>query len=179
MSRSSKAQAHHPAGSRVHGVGVLREEVHDPYRPKGKAEDGTTCPDCHAQVRKGAWRWVSAPEVTQVARPAGPLHRCPACERIRVQDPAAVITLDGAYIGLHAEPLRALIRHEAQHQAAEHPLERIMEIESLPGGGLMISTTGVHLARAIGHALQRAHKGQLTVRHLEGQLHMRVHWHRD
>ena len=179
MSHSSKAQSHHPAGSRVHGAGVLREEAHDPYRAKGKLEDGTTCPDCHAQVHRGAWRWVSAPSVAQVAQPQGKVHRCPACERIRVQDPAAIITLDGAYVSAHRESLQALIRHEEQRQKAEHPLERIMAMQAPEGENLVITTTGPHLARAIGHALERAHKGHLSVQYAQGPMLVRVHWHRD
>lgn len=179
MSRHSKAQGHHPMGSRVHGAGVLREERHDAYRPIEKHKDGTTCPDCHAQVRRGAWRWVAAADVREVAAPEGPTQRCPACQRLQAHDPAAIITLDGDYAALHVEPLRALIRHEAQRQVAEHPLERIMEVQGLPGGGLIVTTTGPHLARAIGHALERAHKGSLAVQYLKGQTLARVHWHRD
>ena len=191
MSKASKAQAHHPSGSRTHGVGVLREERHDPYLPVGKPVEGSECPDCHARVRRGAWRWTEAATATAATATtsatetgvpharSGTAHRCPACERLRVHDPAAVITLDGRYVAEQLEPLRALIRHQAQHESAEHPLERIMEVEPLPSGGLMISTTGLHLARAIGHALQQAHKGELRIEYLQGQARMRVHWHRD
>ena len=184
MSKNSKAQTHHPTGSRTHGVGVLREERHDAYRPAGKPAEGTECPQCHAHVRRGAWRWTdmtpeAAPNAPVVPATAPVQQRCPACERQRVHDPAAVLTLNGRYVAERLEPLRALIRHEAQHESMEHPLERIMAIEPLPGGGLMISTTGPHLAQAIAHAVQRAHKGELRIQHLQGEARMRVHWHRD
>lgn len=179
MSRPAKAQAHHPTGSRVHGAGVLREERHDPYRPIGHLEDGTTCPDCHAQVRRGAWRWVAAPDLPQVAHPEGRGRRCPACERIRVHDPAGLVTLEGDYVERHLPSLLSLVRHEAQRQTADHPMERLMTVEPIAGGGLQVSTTGLHLARALGHALERAHRGRLQTRYSPGELRVRIHWQRD
>ena len=187
MSKATKYSVNASAGpavsGRARGVGILREQRHDPYRPKAKPKEGSTCPDCHAEVIKGAWRWVS-PWASPSAHPStaqrAPAHlRCPACERIRVHDPAGLLTLDGSFVHEHLPALKALIGQEAQHQTTEHPLERLMEVEDLAGGGLLVTTTGLHLARAIGHALERSFHGQLHQRYAQGETRLRVHWHRE
>jgi len=188
MSHSAKIQSHHPAGSRTHGAGVLREEEHDPYRSAGKAPDGSTCPTCHASVRQGRWRWVSAPDLVAVqAAPAQPLP-CPACRRIAADDPAGILTLSGTYAQNHRAELLALLRQVATRESAEHPLERIMRVEESPPAPtkpeaapavMVVTTTGLHLARALGHALERSHKGDLRQHYSPGEQRVRVGWARD
>lgn len=109
MSKHSKAQSHHSAGSRTPGAGVLRPELHDPYRPVGKLPEGSTCPVCHAQVHKGHW------------------------------------------VRSHA--------NKETHTAAQ---------TSVPGEPL-----------ASGHALQRAHQGELEIDYLEEESRVRSTWTRD
>jgi len=55
------------------------------------------------------------------------------------------------------------VRHCEQVEAAEHPLERIIAITPAAEGEL-VTTTGVHLARRIAHALQHAYKGDKVLR---------------
>ena len=65
-------------------------------------------------------------------------------------------------------------------EAAEkrgHPLERIMGIAA-DGEGLLVTTTGAHLAHRIGDALRRAYKGELDARYLEADNLLRVTWRR-
>jgi len=183
MSRPAKAQSRHPAGSRTHGAGVLREERHDAYRSDEKAASGTTCPDCHAQVQEGRWQWPSAHAKgaghrTSADR-AAIARRCPACARLHAHDPAGELTLTGRYVQAHEAELRALMHHEAQREAAFHPLERLMSLDKLPEGGLRITTTGLHLPRMLAHALERAHHGSLQITYADGESRVRVKWHRE
>ena len=188
MSKPSKAQSHHAAGSRTHGAGVLRPQRHDPYRPVGKLPEGSTCPACQAQVQKG--RWVSSPANGGMhtaanatfpgsSRASGSAHLCPACTRIALRDPAGTLHLKGRYVSEHEAELRALLAHTAEREGALHPLERLMAVRRQADGSLEVTTTGIHLVRAVGHALQRAHQGQLEIDYLEDESRVRSTWTRD
>ncbi len=188
MSKPSKAQSHHAAGSRTPGAGVLRPELHDPYRPVGKLPEGSTCPDCHAQVHKGHWVRSSANETTHTTghsseprspHASGHEHRCPACTRIAVHDPAGMLQLKGRYVREHEAELRALLSHIAEREGSQHPLERLMAVQRQDDGSLEVSTTGIHLVRMLGHALQRAHRGHLEINYLEDESRVRSTWARD
>ncbi|MEK0418649.1 MAG: hypothetical protein RI949_2655 [Pseudomonadota bacterium] len=188
MSKPSKAQSHHAAGSRTHGTGVLRAERHDPYLPFGKLPEGSTCPTCQAQVHKGHWVLSPASEGMHTAANAGvpgsprasvQEHLCPACTRIALRDPAGTLHLKGRYVTEHEAELRALLAHTAEHERTLHPLERIMAVQRQADGSLEITTTGIHLVRVVGHALQRAHHGHLEINYLEGESRVRSTWTRD
>jgi hypothetical protein len=164
VSRSSKAFNRHAAGGRVHGAGVIREQEHDPYRPKGKWPDGTHCPHCGAIVHRGSWRWSTVPVAT------GATATCPACQRVRGADAAGVLVIESSVLERHSAEVRATIATLAQAQSDEHPLERVLGITDLPDGGLMVQTTGLHVLRRLGHGLERAYAGHLETRYMPGQL---------
>ncbi len=183
MSRPAKAQSHHPAGSRTHGAGVLREQRHDAYHPEEKPVSGTTCPDCAAQVQRGRWVWPAdiasgAPSASD-EESVPPLKRCPACARLHAQDPAGELILSGSYVSQHEAELRSLLAQEAHREASLHPLERVMSIDPVLGGGLKITTTGLHLPRMLAHVLERAHHGTLRTTYGPNQSLVRISWHRE
>jgi hypothetical protein len=70
-----------------------------------------------------------------------------------------------------------LVRHEEARAKAEHPLERIMKIED-QDGGILITTTDIHLARGIGEALHHAYQGELMYHYNERENLLRVVWER-
>ena len=175
------------------GMRVLREFEHDPYHSQDNLPDRTTCPVCHASVRQGRWRWVSAPDLQSVSQSPPPTQTCPACRRIAAHDPAGIVQITGAYSVAHHPEIMALIEHESQREMAQHPLERIFPavdnskylhtfVKQESKNRLqiwIIATTGIHLARALGHALERSHKGQLTQHYLESEHRVQIQWHRD
>jgi hypothetical protein len=59
----------------------------------------------------------------------------------------------------------------------EHPLSRIMSIETKPEG-LVISTTDTHLPRRIGEALKHAYRGELELHYDKDEDFVRVTWTR-
>jgi len=59
----------------------------------------------------------------------------------------------------------------------EHPLKRIISIDS-QRGGMLITTTDTHLASGIGEAIHHAYQGKLKVSHVSGENLVRVHWSR-
>jgi NMD protein affecting ribosome stability and mRNA decay len=146
------------------------EQSTDAYVAKGKLVEPTVCLDCGAVFHRGRWQWLDVPEHA---------HRevCPACQRIRDDQPVGYVTLDGQFLNSHLEEIRRLIQHRAEHERQEHPLKRIIKMES-QGEGMLVTTTDSHLARGIGEALRHAYQGELVVDHVSGESLVRVHWSR-
>lgn len=142
----------------------------DPYRDAGKPAQDARCPACGAIFRKGRWAWGRAPKDAVATT-------CPACLRIQDRFPGGYVTLKGPFVETHREELRALVQAREAHEKAEHPLERVMEIGERPDA-LEITTTGVHLARAIGNAVQAAYEGELKLRYQSDENLVRAVWTR-
>ena len=150
---------------------LLQEAEHDSYKTRGKLPDPTICTHCGAVFRGGRWQWgVMAPADAHRAN-------CPACWRVQDHYPAGFVFLEGDFLLAHREEIGHLVRNEAERQRAEHPLKRVMAIDESETG-LRVSTTDIHLARAIGEAVHHAYQGQLEFHYNpEGAL-LRVHWSR-
>jgi len=172
MSKHSKATRLHTIGAPVRGKGVIVESEHDPYRSQAKPPEPTMCPQCQAFFHQGRWQWLAAP-------PHGRAHEtlCPACQRVRDRFPAGYVTLEGEFFRAHRDELMQRVKSRAEQARAEHPLQRLMDIEE-HDGAVVITTTDTHLARGIGEALQDAYRGELTFRYEQSQELLRVHWKR-
>lgn len=150
---------------------LLQEFVHDSYKLPRKLPEGARCPDCRAVFRRGRWTRGEGP------RANAPAVRCPACRRVREHFPAGFVQLGGDFLqARHAELVAVMRRCEAQ-EASRHVLERIIAIQEVPRG-LLVTTTGVHLARRIGDALYDAFKGRLRYRYNKADKLLRVYWSR-
>jgi NMD protein affecting ribosome stability and mRNA decay len=159
-----------PGFRRVRRNVLIRERVHDSYRLRGKLREPTLCPQCGALYRKGRWRRLAAP-------PGARRALCPACHRVRDRFPAGYVTLDGDFLRSHREEVLHLVRHVEARESAEHPLQRIMDI-TRRDGGIRITTTDPHLARALGEAVRRAYRGRLEFHYNPEENLLRVHWRR-
>lgn len=153
------------------------EKQGDTYRKKSKGgakklPDVTLCPECKAVFRGGRWRWAT------VARPTGTKRElCPACQRIRDKYPAGEVTLVGDFARTHRAEVIGVVRNLEAKEKAAHPLNRLMEIRD-EGDAVVVTTTDVHLAHAIGVALFHAYRGTLHAPWAqEGDL-LRVRWER-
>jgi NMD protein affecting ribosome stability and mRNA decay len=170
MSHHAKGTRLHPIGAPLRGRGVMVEREHDAYRERLKLAEPALCPECRAVFQEGRWQWKAAP--------AGAYeHLCPACRRIRDHFPAGFVTLEGEFFRAHRQELMQCVQAHADHARAEHPLQRLMDIEER-GEGVLITTTETHLARGIGEALHHAYRGELRFNHERGQTLLRVHWRR-
>ncbi len=149
---------------------LIKEHVHDTYKAREKLPEPTACPDCGAVYSKGRWQWLSRPDGAHQ-------QVCPACHRIRDDFPAGYVTLGGEFFAQHREEILGLVRHQAEKASGEHPLERIIGVRE-QRGGVLVSTTGIHLARAIGEALASAYQGELQYHYNEGENLLRVQWRR-
>ena len=56
-------------------------------------------------------------------------------------------------------------------------LERIIGVQNA-AGGLLVTTTGIHLARRIGYAVHHAYKGRLSTRYNKAEQLLRMRWSR-
>jgi NMD protein affecting ribosome stability and mRNA decay len=150
---------------------LLQEVVHDTYKERRKLREPTRCPSCAAVYRAGRWTWRKS---------GGPAHRvlCPACRRLRDRFPAGYVSMTGPFFRKNRAQILALVRHCAQSEGAEHPLERIMEIDDIRGGA-MLTTTSIHLARRVAEALRRSYKGELGYRYNRAENLLRANWRRE
>jgi len=113
-----------------------------------------TCPDCHATFEHGRWQWK---ETTLSG-----FRVCPACERMRDQSPAGVVTIEGAFPRSHRGAIMDRIRHLCDRAYLEQPLDRLMRIDE-DDDIIRLATTSEHLARSIASALHASWHGTLHV----------------
>lgn len=160
-----------PTGSgKFRGERRLEEMEHDPYHAHLKLREPTVCLDCGAVYARGRWAWGEAPKGAHSTR-------CPACRRIHDRVPAAVLSVAGDFPRAHHEEIVHLIRNYEQRERAEHPLKRIMEIETRDDS-LVVTFTDPHLARGVGEALYNAYEGELDHQYTRSDNLLRVEWRR-
>ena len=149
---------------------LLQEAVHDTYKTKGKLPEPALCPDCGAVFQDGRWQWLEKPKQAHQAR-------CPACHRMHDNFPAGFVMLSGDFLAAHEAEILSVVRNHEAREKAEHPLQRVMNIEKSPDGWL-VTTTDIHLARGIGDALHHAYHGELEFHYNPQQNLLRVNWRR-
>ena len=149
---------------------LLQEVVHDTYKLPRKLGEPARCPDCGASRRDGRWSWRGGEGPAKAAR-------CPACQRVRDNFPAGFVSVSGEFFAGHRDEILALVRRCEAAEKRSHPLERIMKIAD-EDAGVLVTTTGIHLARRIGDALQDAYKGALQFHYNKEELLLRVAWRR-
>lgn len=146
----------------------VQEKRHDPYMRRRKAPGAFVCDRCGVVHHGGRWRWCAPPP----AEVHGGL--CPACERIRDDYPAGTIHVAERLCAGRDELLN-LVRNSERLEREEHPLERLMGVES-DEEGLFVTTTGIHLARRIASQLERALGEKPQIRYPDGEHHVVVEW---
>jgi NMD protein affecting ribosome stability and mRNA decay len=149
---------------------MYQEDEHDTYKLQGKLKEPTVCPTCGAVFHKGRWTWGAKLEGAHEAL-------CPACHRIHDKYPKGLITIKGPFKDTQREQVIGLVKNTEEKEKKEHPLSRIMAIESQPDG-LVVSTTDTHLSRRIGDSLKHAYLGELELHYDQGEQFVRVTWTR-
>ena len=149
---------------------LIRELEHDPYHTKRKFKGPALCPDCGALYLKGRWTWETASAYAEE-------HRCPACQRIADQVPAAFLTLRGAFLRDHQDEIINLINNYEARERKEHPLKRIMDREET-ADGIVFTFTDAHLAHGIGEAIHRAYEGDIDFQYSKEDTMLRLIWTR-
>ncbi|WP_409318279.1 BCAM0308 family protein [Pseudomonas sp. KCJK9016] len=153
---------------------LFKNASHDPYSAP-HTEGPAVCPKCEAVYTAGTWSWKR--QENTVVHGAQTLI-CPACRRIEDNRPAGILTLSGGYLHLHRGEIVQLIKHTEEKEKAEHPLERIIKLDDA-ADDLVVTTTGIHLANRLGHALKGAFKGNSEYRYSDSEYGMSVRWSRE
>lgn len=149
-------------------------QPNDPYFFQ-RIDGAAICSKCEALYHAGKWTW-KLPESTLLAK--AERVTCPACQRIDDDKPAGALTLSGDFLHEHRNEIINLIRTHEKMEKAEHALERILKLTE-SNDGLVVSTTGVHLANRIGYALKAAYKGHSHYHYSEEQSFLSIRWGRD
>lgn len=166
MSRSKRSGVSH------HQDRLIRERVHDIGDTDAKLTGSAICPDCGVLYDNGRWQWPTAPHsVTHEAV-------CPACQRIRDNKPAGMLILGGPYFTAHREEIMHLVQNKVDEQSAEHPLKRIMRINTSQPEQVAVTFTDQHSPWGVGQALRHAHRGTLDVRHSDDLDILIAEWQR-
>lgn len=145
--------------------------VTDPYKRTHKLHEPTVCPQCGAVYHQGRWQWAARPEGAHE-------ELCQACHRINDDFPAGVVTLRGRFVAAHRDEILHLVRRQEETEKPEHPFNRIMAIKD-EAGGILVTTTDLHLPRRIGEALKSAFDGTLDLNYDEDGYFLRATWSRD
>lgn len=160
-------RTNHPGTKKDRPRGVISRGAGVGKR-KGKVAEGVVCRTCGVVQSKGNWSWGSKPE--------GQSKKvfCPACTRVRERYPAGTLTIPAELRGKGDEVAR-LVRNLEQGEREEHPLERVMEIVE-EDGALVITTTGVHLARLAAHRLAKHFHRKPRIRYADSEDLVHVDW---
>jgi hypothetical protein len=97
--------------------------------------------------------------------------------RIKDGYPAGYVTLRGEFVKGHREEILGLARNVEAREKGQRPLNRIMDARE-EEEELIITTTDMHLARAIGDSLQSAYEGELDYTYTKEGSVLRVLWSR-
>lgn len=159
-----------PGAQPVYMTKPLLAHVDDSYKSRGKLPEPTLCPQCGAVLHKGKWQWLPKPASAHS-------EMCPACHRIHDQYPAGYVKLEGEFLAQNRGEILNLVHNIEQREKAEHPLQRIMNIVD-EDGGVLVTTTDIHLARGIGEAVGHAYQGQLDLQYNTEENLLRVNWKR-
>lgn len=155
---------------------LIKERIHDPYYEGRKYPDGVMCPGCHAIYQTG--RWLSCKDEANKNTTAGDQSLCPSCRRIRDNYPAGVLFLEGEYLNRRKEEILNLVSRVVEEEGDKSPLKKVINREE-EKGAIVIRFTDDHMARHLGEAIHRAHKGNLKIKYGEETRFVRVYWTRD
>jgi DNA-directed RNA polymerase specialized sigma54-like protein len=118
----------------------------------------------------GHWTWKKSPATVNETI-------CPACQRMIDQYPAGFVELKGEFLNHHREEILNLVANIENLEKNERPLERIMAIKDQKIHTL-ITTTGIHIARRIGEAINHSYQGELLIQYSDAENCIRVYWKR-
>ena len=146
------------------------------YQERELLKDGMECGGCGAVYRNKRWYPAELSGGAKVAGMAGKPF-CVACQRMRDDNPAGILTMNGSYFIKHEEEILNRIRTTENASRQKNPLGRIMTVRH-EGEQLVIATTEDKLAQKLGRDIYRAHGGELEYHWSHDQHLVRVNWKR-
>ena len=152
---------------------LLQPQHHDRDMETRHFAGAAHCPSCGANFHAGRWSWQALDAGARAEEAT-----CPACKRIAEKAAAGTVTLSGAFVQAHREEILNLIRNTEALENKEHALERLIDIAD-EEDAVVVTTTGMHLANRIGHALDSAYDGSTRYTYSDDKTHLDVDWERD
>lgn len=153
------------------------ELVHD--RAGGEDVDARPsrfCTGCHAIEVAGRWRWSAAcDEAPGLSCVISRAVLCPACRRCREHEAAGTVLLEMTPSSQSEACLREIVHAESRRMVEDDPMQRVIDIQRQENG-LLVTTTTIELARAIGEAVQRTMRGHLEMHYQKPARELRVRW---
>lgn len=131
----------------------------------------SVCNECGASYINGHWSWYET-----AANPVQTV--CPACRRVSGNYPAGDVTLSGLFFKHNRNEILDLIRNIEAQENGQYPMERIIHIMDRENQ-VLITTTGIHLARKIGDVLSGMYDGTLEVQYDTSDKFVHVNWRRN
>jgi NMD protein affecting ribosome stability and mRNA decay len=139
-------------------------------------KEGVVCDGCGARYENK--RWYAGESVPTIGRGEG-VERiaCPACRRMRENNPAGIVTFSGSYLTEHEEEILNTIKNSEERGRSKNPMARIMAINQ-EGDQLIVRTTDDKLAQRLGREVFHAFQGNLEYHWSHDQKFVRVNWQR-
>jgi len=151
------------------------------HRSQGSSSEPAKCSGCGAVYVDR--RWSPAGVHTKAGKhkhwQPQTVTLCPACKEKQSGVPAGFVYVSGDFLSSHRQEIELLLAKEAERSAVDNPLAQIIELKTDESEGLVASTTTEHLAQRLGHALEKAFKGEVRYDFSHENKLARVYWHRD
>ncbi|MBX7223648.1 MAG: ATPase [Blastocatellia bacterium] len=151
------------------------------HREPKSLPDHTRCETCGSVYSGRHWAAPALPERVEFQLNPNSFHLtlCPACQQQKEGIAGGFVHLEGTFLEQHREEIVRLLQKEAKRAYRQNRLARILEWKDESNGKVFLSTTTEHLAQRLGHALEKAFKGQVRYDFsLENKL-AHVWWTRD
>lgn len=131
------------------------------YPHKGSAglAGPTVCNQCGAVSLEGLWQWVAS--IPKGAREG----TCPACDRIRDNRPVGYLNLSGVFFDQHRDEIMSLAHQHGEEQAAQHPMQRIINVEHADDGSVTMTFTDARSPQRVAQAIMQAFQGKIEIKY--------------
>jgi hypothetical protein len=134
--------------------------VWQPKLSPHKLKSPAVCTQCRVVYQDSRWQWLEKPQ------PDATKVLCPACELIQNGQSNGHLTISGEFFQTHRDEILALIRHVIENETKQHPLNRLIDLQSDADKTVLTFTDGHHPKR-IGHALEQAYDGDFEINYNE------------
>lgn len=150
----------------------------DPYMNKEAPDDMALCKKCGAVYHEKRWyKREDLPGKLSGAQNSE-LVFCPACQKIKDKYAEGYLTIEGSFVGEHADEILSVIDNKENRQFQINPLEQIIEIRRFDDR-IEVQTTTDKLAQRIGQFLHKTFSGELAYKWSGDTKLARVVWTRD
>lgn len=149
------------------------------HRTRRSPSEPLVCEGCGAVYSHRRWTRKSELKADRYAtKQTAKSTLCAACHQVRDGVPSGFVYVTGEFSIKHRDEIGRLLTNEAERDAQDNPLARIMGWEET-NDQLVVRTTTEHLAQRLGHALEKAYDGEVRYDFSHENKLARVYWERN